>query len=99
MNTTSKDMYATLIDGGVDSETARQFILNETGDDPLGLTCATVNVTLELTVELGEVELDGLTEGDEGEIIAIAEQYAVNLVSGSNEVWPISSEIVEMYSE
>lgn len=69
----SRDAYEALINAGVDEDSARQFIKDETGEDPIGLLNATVTLTITVTVELDADELEDLGPDDEDAIVERAE--------------------------
>jgi hypothetical protein len=69
----SRDAYEALINAGVAEDSARQFIKDETGEDPIGLLNATVTLTLTITVDLDESDLEDLGPDDEDAIIERAE--------------------------
>ena len=82
--TNAQIMFETLVDGGVSEVDARQFILDQTGDDPVTLDSATVVVDISVTVELGPDDLHGVTENDEDEIMAIAQDYVNGMIAGAD---------------
>jgi hypothetical protein len=82
--TNAQIMFETLVDGGVSKVDARQFILDQTGDDPVTLDGATVVVEIAVTVELGPDDLNGVTENDEDEIAAIAQDYINGMIPGAD---------------
>lgn len=68
----AKSLYDDMINAGISDADARQFILDQLGEDPVRLECAVVTVMVEVEVNLDYNDLEGIDCDDDMAIIDIA---------------------------
>lgn len=90
----SKELLDVMIMAGIDEDAAIDFIIQETGENPITLDSAEVRVMVEVTVVLDKYDLDGLTVDDEKDITTLAEMEALNSITGSVDTFIHDVEIV-----
>lgn len=75
-----RELLNIMVNAGISEDAAADFILQETGENPIKLESAEVIVTLQITVELDKYELENLTEDDEKDIADLAEAEVMNSI-------------------
>ena len=68
----AKSLYDDMINAGISDSDARQFILDQLGEDPVRLESATVMVMVEVKVSLDYSDLEGIDCDDDMAIMDIA---------------------------